>query len=299
MVLTVPKNVLRFLLLADCHGDATQVEAIVRSLSKRSFEPDATILAGDIGGTVHPSLLFSYLILRRNLKRSQYAHWVFKGKGRRFFEVHQIRSTLSVIKALQDLKSRIYAVLGNSDLEIVASVLSGQRRADCIFVDRQNIEINGLRVVGISGALTYLGKSPIGDNEFSVSSFSQHVTALTKRISLEKKRQMLLITHEAPKLRLNSLKRGSQAITNFISIFRPLVAIFGHHHQAPGIFRIGQTVAINPGPAVAGHFGILTLDLGSNLTRINVQLFKLPGKKRSFARTIYNIRDWALRRHSN
>jgi Icc-related predicted phosphoesterase len=273
-----------------------QVKAILGSLEKRSFEPDATILAGDIGGTVHPSLLFSYLILHRNLKRSQYAHWVFKGKGRCLFEAHQTRSALSVIEAIQDVNSRIYAVLGNSDLETVANVLSGYQRADCLFVDREDCEVNGFQVFGISGALTYLGQEPICDNEFSTSSFSRRVKALAKRISRQKKRHMLLITHEAPKLKFNSLEFGSQAITDLISNFQPIVAIFGHHHQAPGIFRIGHTVVINPGPAVAGHFGILKLNLAGNQTRINVQLFKIPNRKCSFARTIYSIRDWVLRR---
>ncbi|MFQ5977148.1 MAG: metallophosphoesterase family protein [Candidatus Heimdallarchaeota archaeon] len=299
MAQSVAKNTLRLLILADCHGDATQVKAIGDALDRWSFEPDAAVLAGDIGGTVHPFLIFSYIILHRNLHRNGYAYWAFKGSGRRFFEVYQANSSKKVAKAIQKITCRVYAVLGNSDLESVVTVLSEHQEIKTIFVDRHKGEIDGFQVIGASGALTYLGKKPICDNEFSPSAYSKRIFNIEKRLRREKSKDSLVITHEAPLINHETLKHGSQALTNLISATEPSLVIFGHHHQAPGIFRIGRTIAINPGPAVAGHFGLLELKYAGKRFKIRVRLFKIPAKKRSFARIIYSMRDWVLSRRDD
>lgn len=286
-------------MLADCHGDATQVKAIGDALDRWSFDPDAAILAGDIGGTVQPFLLFSYTILHRNLHRNGYAYWVFKGRGRRFFEAYQTRSSKSVAKAIQQITCRVYAVLGNSDLESVVTVFSEHQGINAIFVDRHKGEIDGFQVVGASGALTYLDKKPICDNEFTPSDYAKRIFNIKESLRREKGKHSLVITHEAPRINHETLKLGSQAITSLISATQPPLVVFGHHHQAPGIFRIGRTIAINPGPAVAGHFGLLEVKYTGNRFKIRVRLFKLPAKKRSFSRIIYSVRDRVLRKRND
>ncbi|MHA2370575.1 MAG: metallophosphoesterase family protein [Candidatus Hodarchaeales archaeon] len=286
-------SLLKFLLLADCHGDTTQVAAIMRYLKKRSFRPDATILAGDIGGTVHPSLLLPYIIVHRNLSRNGYANWVFKGSGRRLFEAYQLRSSQSVIKAIQENTDKILAVLGNSDLETAAKALNSQQRKGCSFVDREIVTLNEFQVIGLSGALSSLDEIPICDKEYSPPDFARLIGKLKKRIKQSKSQKIILVTHEGPRLS-NFLKYGSQSLTNLIKEIQPSITIFGHHHQAPGIFQIGPVFAINPGPAVLGYFGLMKLSLKDKQVKISVRLYKLQSKRKSFAGIIYSIRDWAI-----
>ncbi|MFW9914731.1 MAG: metallophosphoesterase [Candidatus Thorarchaeota archaeon] len=291
-------NLLKLLLLADCHGNTTQASAIKRYLKERSFKADATILAGDIGGTVHPSLLLPYIILHRNLSRNGYANWVFKGSGRQLFEAYQLRSSRSVIKVLQENNDKIFAVLGNSDLETTAKALHSPQRANCMFVDREIATLNEFQVVGLSGALTYLDKNPICDKEYAPPDFARLVDQLKDRIKQSKPQNVILVTHEGPRIK-NSLKYGSQSLTNLIKEIQPSITVFGHHHQAPGIFQIGPVFAINPGPAVLGNFGLMKISLKDNQAKISVRLYKLQSQRKSFAGIIYGIRDWAINKRNS
>ena len=245
---------------------------------------------------MNSSLLLSYILLHGNLSRNGYAQWVFKKNGRRMFEVHQERSAFAIINAIGKIQTKIFAVLGNADVEAIVRVLHGHQKNACVMVDRDEGNIDGLTILGVSGAITYLNKTPICDNELSPDTFNRHVTKLRSRIeNLQNKAQNLLfVMHEAPRLRYGKAKFGSAAITRIIREYQPIAVVFGHHHQVPGVGRIGRTLVINPGPVVAGHFGILELKSINSQFEARIQLFQLPIGSSSFSRAVYGIRDWIL-----
>lgn len=72
-------------------------------------------------------------------------------------------------------------------------------------------------------------------------------------------RRLALIVHAPPKntkidvVRVG-LHAGSVAVRKFIEERKPLFSVSGHIHEAQGVDRIGDTVVINTGPALAGNY---------------------------------------------
>jgi Icc-related predicted phosphoesterase len=56
------------------------------------------------------------------------------------------------------------------------------------------------------------------------------------------------------------LHAGSVAVRRFIEERKPLFSVSGHIHEAQGVDRIGDTVVINTGPALAGNYAEIAVD---------------------------------------
>lgn len=75
----------------------------------------------------------------------------------------------------------------------------------------------------------------------------------------------LLITHNPPLGTTVDLTRtgthvGSRKLKDLILSLSPRIVQCGHIHEAPGKETIGKTIVFNPGPAMRGHYAIITIE---------------------------------------
>ncbi len=90
----------------------------------------------------------------------------------------------------------------------------------------------------------------------------------------------ILITHTPP---VGILDRttfghhgGSESIRKVVEKYRPVLHVFGHIHESPGVERIGETVFVNAGAAKDGNAAIIELKKeGSRLGVSDVQRIRL------------------------
>jgi Icc-related predicted phosphoesterase len=74
-----------------------------------------------------------------------------------------------------------------------------------------------------------------------------------------------IVSHDTPKdtrVDLTWMKRhvGSVSLRKFIEEYKPHIVFCGHIHEAPGTDHIGETLLVNPGPAVHGRCAIVSLN---------------------------------------
>jgi Icc-related predicted phosphoesterase len=114
---------------------------------------------------------------------------------------------------------------------------------------------NGLIFLGIGGSNITPFKTPFelkDDQAFELlSKFSNQID--------------VLISHASPfgtkcdrTYRGNHI--GSKPVRSFIEKVKPKVVISGHVHEARGIDFLGDTLIVNPGPAMNGFYAIISIN---------------------------------------
>ncbi|MFO7619538.1 MAG: metallophosphoesterase family protein [Thermoplasmata archaeon] len=84
-----------------------------------------------------------------------------------------------------------------------------------------------------------------------------------------------LITHVPPKGcndRIPGGNRGDEWLRKFVMERRPRLVLSGHIHESRGICRLGETVCVNPGPAMDGLGAIIQTNHEIRAELVNVDI---------------------------
>jgi Icc-related predicted phosphoesterase len=77
-------------------------------------------------------------------------------------------------------------------------------------------------------------------------------------------RRLILLAHYPPRgcrvdVTHGGEHIGSDAVRELVERVRPLAALVGHVHEAPGIDKLGSTVVVNPGPLSRGRYAVVEI----------------------------------------
>ena len=127
------------------------------------------------------------------------------------------------VKAISEHTDNLYYVLGNHD--------SWTQNTCGIHLDGKSVEINRLRIGGVSGA-----------NRYKEGDFAMRTNEEMEEKLKELGRVDILISHESPYhlMSSNSTHGGFQAISDYLFSAKPFLHVFGHHHE-PYENRFGNT----------------------------------------------------------
>ena len=138
-------------------------------------------------------------------------------------------------------------VLGNMDAPTAVSVLERTGH----FLKSVPTTVQGLRLLGLGGA----NRSPFNTpNEWDENA-AEALFADLQEGDLD-----IAVTHAPPfesgADRISSgISVGSKAVAEMVKRVKPALLLCGHIHEAAGIFRLADTLVVNPGQFVAeGHY---------------------------------------------
>ncbi|NPA47194.1 MAG: YfcE family phosphodiesterase [Thermococci archaeon] len=154
------------------------------------------------------------------------------------------------------------AVFGNCDGRDVPGLLEEIG----VSAHSRHVEKAGLRVTGLGGS----GRTPFN----TMWEFEED--AIFEMLSGAYVDGDVLLTHAPPygtevDRTFRGEHAGSEALRRFIELKQPPLVVCGHIHEAAGVDRIGDTVVINPGPLMRGHYAIVTLD-GASMEPLDVEM---------------------------
>ena len=193
------------------------------------------------------------------LEKSEIEGIIIGGDVTNFGTIYEAIEILKNIK--EAFGKRIYFVPGNCDDRKLLD-WSGENGIENIHL--KAVKIGEANVLGLGGSLT----TPFYTNiEFS----NEEIKNMLENFLNEKIN--IFVTHSPPygtKLDIVYGGRhvGSQAIKSFIEKTNPEIVLTGHIHESAGMDKIGETVAVNPGPASRGNYAIITFS--DNKAEVNV-----------------------------
>lgn len=167
------------------------------------------------------------------------------------------REAARVIDAIRRYQPDVYAVSGNCDYQDIDAYLDVEE----INIHGKPARIaDGLYLAGLGGSQTTPFDTP---NEYQEKDYIRILDELGTKLP-EKPVKFIFAAHNPPygtncdRLR-SGAKVGSLAVRRFIEKTSPLICMCGHIHESPGKDRIGNTLIINPGPAMDGYYGIIEI----------------------------------------
>ncbi len=117
----------------------------------------------------------------------------------------------------------------------------------------KSIDRSDLTFIGLGGAPGGVFGTPF---EYSESEAERILLSSSGKIQ---RCRLALIAHSPPKnTKIDEVRAGlhagSRTVRKFIEARKPLFSVSGHIHEAQGFDRIGETLVVNTGPALAGDF---------------------------------------------
>lgn len=182
--------------------------------------------------------------------------------GGDFAECFKPETGKAALEALCQKHENILAVLGNCDNE---DFLESIEEKD-ISVEKSMVFHEGLAFAGSGGGTIFTGKTEFERTEEDILSDYDIVKDSVEQSGDESLwKSLILISHNPPKDTkcdaVNAdLHAGSQLFTDFIKEKQPLAVVCGHIHEGCGIDKIGNTVVINPGALLEGHYATMKVE---------------------------------------
>jgi hypothetical protein len=154
-------------------------------------------------------------------------------------------------KILKELPKPILAVPGNCDPLDMVDLLESE---DVNLHEKKTI-LNGITFVGIGGSNPTPFNTPF---ELSEDEIRKKLERLVKGIS----GTAILISHAPPKGHGDTIPGGahvgSTSVADLAPSFKAIVC--GHIHEDRSVSMLGNTLVVNPGPAMSGNAAILEID---------------------------------------
>jgi hypothetical protein len=161
---------------------------------------------------------------------------------------HSLSTASEFLNSLDKLQLPVLFLPGNMD---DPALLSWKDTAYVKCLHGKSTNINDLTLLGLGGGPKGPFGTPFEYQEEEAKRILESSTATTGR-------KLGLIVHAPPistKIDLvRGVHAGSRAVREFIEARQPLFSVSGHIHEAQGSEKIGKTLAINTGPALAGKF---------------------------------------------
>jgi uncharacterized protein len=162
----------------------------------------------------------------------------------------------AAIKQWQPLAPRLLALAGNMD-----SAAIDDRLVDLgVGLDARGFVFGDVGVCGVSAAPLSPLRTPyeLGDEELERRSESAFAAVAGCRLRI-------FCPHAPPEGtacdRLRDGRHvGSVVVRRIVEREQPDLVLCGHIHEARGVDEIGRTRIVNPGPAAAGHYVVVSVD---------------------------------------
>ncbi len=166
------------------------------------------------------------------------------------------------VRGWLDLAPRLLAVAGNMDSAAIDARLAELGVA----LDGRGVVIGEVGVFGVSAAPVSPLRTPyeLADAELERRIEAGFAAVRGSRITV-------FCPHAPPRDtacdRLHSGRHvGSAVIRAFIDREQPDLVLCGHIHEARGKDRLGRTLVVNPGPVSAGHYALVEIGDGVEVT---------------------------------
>lgn len=164
-----------------------------------------------------------------------------------------VRDAAGVIEGLLHFNPRLAAVAGNCDNRQIEDYLA----AEGLLLDHRGKDIDGIRFIGLSGALPGPVSTPYETSEDGLADLlagTQDGPECT-----------VLISHQPPYKtiadRVMKVKHvGSRSVRAWIDRNSPQLVVCGHIHESFGSGRQGGSLIVNPGALKDGRYALADLD---------------------------------------
>ncbi|MBN2101832.1 MAG: metallophosphoesterase [Candidatus Aenigmarchaeota archaeon] len=213
---------MKFLILADVHGDFLKLSQIMK---KEKGKYDAIIAPGDFTDMHDIPDGFTQL------------------------EIAEI-----VICRMMSSKKPVFAVPGNQDPYGIMEIFKDYG----INIHADSKIIDGLPIMGWGGAMTPFDTR----FEPTEEETKKYINETYKEMNNEKFILVVHNPPYNTKLDMVTDKKhvGSRNIRNFIERTRPVLAVSAHIHESDGDDKIGDTTLFYPGPVFQGKYGIAEIN---------------------------------------
>lgn len=165
------------------------------------------------------------------------------------------KKTQEIVGVLKKTGKHIFAVPGNCDPPEVLGVLEKEGAS----IHGKKKELGGFVFTGFGGSNPTPFDTPfeVPDEELAAGMGSACGESGTKNL--------VFITHAPPKNTIcdrlpGGACVGSEAVRKAIERYNPVFLFCGHIHEGIGTELVEKTIVANPGPALAGHYGLANLD---------------------------------------
>jgi len=162
------------------------------------------------------------------------------------------KKALEVVEALKKPGKPVFAIPGNCDPKEVLEVMEKEG----VSIHGKHTSFGGFVFAGFGGS----NSTPF-DTPFEMPEGALGVGLGSACGGIK---HQILLTHAPPKnsvfdLLPNGAHAGSEAVRTAIHTHEPAFLFCGHIHEGVGIGFVEKTLVANPGPALAGHWGIADL----------------------------------------
>jgi uncharacterized protein len=160
-------------------------------------------------------------------------------------------------KILRMLPKPILAVPGNCDPLDMADLLESED----VNLHGKKKTVEGITFIGIGGSNPTPFNTPF---ELSEEEIKKALERLVKGVS----GTAILIAHAPPKGHGDTIPNGAHVGSTAIADMAPhfKAVVWGHIHEDRSISMLGNTLIINPGPAMSGNAAILEIDANGRVT---------------------------------
>ncbi|MDO9522614.1 MAG: metallophosphoesterase [Methanocorpusculum sp.] len=170
-------------------------------------------------------------------------------------DVTDLGETLDgVIPFMEDIPAPTFVIPGNCDSRDILPVLEA---SDAIPIHRKSIDLGMITISGIGGSNATPFSTPFEHSEEDLEAITKEVVAKTG-----KNRWNILVTHAPPFGALDEVAPdvhvGAFPIAKIVKEFD--IICCGHIHEQRGICELERRICVNPGPAYAGNYAVITLD---------------------------------------
>lgn len=164
------------------------------------------------------------------------------------------KKALEMVGALKKPGKPVFAVPGNCDPKEVLETLEKEG----VSVHGKKVILGGFVFAGFGGSNPTPFDTPF---EMPDGALGEGINSACVGVGNE---NLVLITHAPPKntvfdLLPNGAHAGSEAVRTAIETHKPAFLFCGHIHEGVGAGFVGKTLVANPGPALAGHWGVADL----------------------------------------
>jgi uncharacterized protein len=160
-------------------------------------------------------------------------------------------------KLLKELPKPIFAVPGNCDPQDMVDLLESED----INLHEKKKTLDGIILVGIGGSNPTPFNTPF---EFSEDEIRKVLERLVKGVS----GTTILLSHAPPKGHGDTIPNGAHVGSTTIADMAPhfKAIVCGHIHEDRSVSMLGDTLIVNPGPAMSGNAAILEIDANGRVT---------------------------------
>ena len=178
---------------------------------------------------------------------------IFVGDVTNFGTIEEFKSILLDLSRITNRK--IYFVPGNCDPR---EALNAKVSENIVNLHMKIEEDRSLIFGGIGGSNKTPFSTPIELDENEIERILREFSAIDFR-------RFVLVTHVPPYKTLDKVRFGrhvgSKELREFIETYQPRLILTAHIHESRGIYRLGESLIINAGPAANGYAAVIKIKI--------------------------------------